>query len=153
MNQIQKNYEINKLIEAMNNIDILTFEEKTDTNENLIKCSEGENEENIFEQLKINNNTEIIKNDSDEKIKNDAIEDIIMEDNINEINNSINEENKVIINNDHSFENYKDDIEELLIGNSYLNNLSAESYSDNYYQLPLIERIKKEHQKKIIKKL
>ena len=43
----------------------------------------------------------------------------------------------------------------MLIGNSYLNNLSAESYSDNYYQLPLIERIKKrgqeENNKKIIK--
>ena len=58
-----------------------------------------------------------------------------MEDNINEINHSIDEENKDISNNDHSFKKYKDNIEVLLIGNFYLNNLREESYSDNVYQI------------------
>ena len=34
-----------------------------------------------------------------------------------------------------------DDIEELLIGNSYIN---TENSSDNYYEIPLKERLKKD---------
>ena len=77
---------------------------------------------NIIESPKINHNTGEIKNDSDEKIKTDVFEDMIIEENINERNNNFNEENKDKSNNDNSLEKYKDDIDELFVGNSYLNN-------------------------------
>ena len=68
---------------------------------------------------------------------------MIIEENKNEINNNFKGENKDKSNNDNSLEKFKEDIDELLVGNSYLNNLSEESYSDNYYLSSLIEKIKK----------
>ena len=54
--------------------------------------------------------------------------------NNNKDNNLI--ENESCFNDNDNF----DDIEELLIGNSYIN---TENSSDNYYEIPLKERLKK----------
>ena len=45
-----------------------------------------------------------------------------------------------------------DDIEDLLIGSAYLDDLNGERHMDSYFQIPFKERLKKEQRRNLIKR-
>ena len=158
--------EIDKLIDTLNNMDINENENKFDENLRLKvnnseseEISESENLEEEDEKEKYENNKSNmdIENNNNNNLEN-LLEENFSENNVVEnkkINlekdNNNNKDNNLIENESCSNNNDNfDDIEELLIGNSYIN---TENSSDNYYEMPLKERLKKRAKDELAKKI
>ena len=67
--------------------------------------------------------------------------------------NNINTDEDIYLNKYANFsKKNNDDIEDLLIGSSYLDDLNGERLMDSYFQIPFKERLKKKQTRSLIKR-